>query len=261
MRKLLTSISLLALPASAWAIAPAGLSDPATLLAGVPTSGAITMMPGETYQGPGPLTVGYLGAKKQIVLPNGPWVLLAVADRKSSHATPQPLVSMAFGQFREGRLTSLVSYLFNGRAGQAALGWSDAEGCLTGNPPAGGEKVQVSEGRFRACGWTVRQTRPPNVTDEAWLKAPVVAAQLGAKVSAAPLQFTRAWVLDGGSNYLAIRRADYGLAASTTAQPQRMVWLREYLPFMLEGLDKRIGATELEPDQTQPPRVRITLPD
>lgn len=254
----------LLLPLAARALPAPGLpADPAQVLADAPRSGAVTMMPGETYFGPGPLTVGYLGAKKQIVLPAGAWVLLALHDSDSTHHAPVPLVSMAFGRFEEGRLVSLVSYLFNGRASQPRARWSEADKCLAAEPPAGGEKVAGEAGRGRGCGWTVRQGRPPNVTDGAWVQALSTAARLGARVPDGPLQFTRVWAVDGGPNLVALRRADYGLrgAAAAASQAQRVAWLRAYLPVMMDGLDKRIDATELEPNQPQPPPVRLTLPD
>lgn len=237
---------------------PMGLQiDPAQLLAGTPTSGAITMLPGETYHGPGPITVGYLGAKKQLVLPNGPWVLLAVADRPSQHATPVALVSMAFGQFREGRLVTLLSFLFNGRNAPVRT-WPEVEDCHAQKLPRGAvHEPGETRGGARVCGWTVRSTTPPNVSDPAWEQAQAVVARLGAAVPPPPLHLTRAWATDRLGNYLGLRRVDYAAAAGTT----RAGWLHEYLPFLLEGLDKKIPVTELEPNDPRPPRLRLTLPD
>ena len=251
-----------ATPLAASASPSTGLkSDPAKVLAGVPTSGAITMMPGETYFGPGPITVGYLGAKKQLVLPNGAWVLVAVADRTSGHATAVTLVSMVFAQFREGRLVSLMSYLFNGRTVRGR-GWPDADECRAGSAPRTGHKEALIQGIGQVCGWTVRQASMPHVVDPGWEQAPGVVQRLGAQMPPPPLQFTRAWATDNGGNYLAIRRADFEFPGGAQAtQAARAAWLRDYLPLMLEGLDKRIGATELEPNQSQAPRIRVTLPD
>jgi hypothetical protein len=81
-------------------------------------------------------------------------------------------------------------------------------------------------------------------------------------VPSAPLQYTRAWVRDGGANYMLIRRTDYDLQAGAVAvQASRLRWLQNYLPLMIDGLDKKIGAIELDPDQPQPPKIRLTLPD
>ena len=237
-------------PAAATSPAPAappsvGLkSDPAQVLAGVPASGAITMMPGETYHGPGPMTVGYLGAKKQLVLPNGAWVLITVADRPGGQATAVTLVSMVFAQFRQGQLVSLMSYLFNGRTVRGRSHWSDADECHAANAPRSGHKEVLVQGPARVCGWTVKQSAMPRVVDPGWEEAPNVVQRLGSQMPPAPLQFTRAWATDYGGNYLAIRRADFEFpGGAQAAQTARAAWLREYLPLMLQGMDKTIGAT------------------
>jgi hypothetical protein len=239
--------------------------DPALVLRDAGTSGAITMVPGETYLGPGPMTVGYLGAKKQIILPNGRWVLLAVADRQSGHPNqPVPLVSMVFGQFKEGRLVSLMSYLFNGRAVQGTRPWADFDGCQSGQQvPRGVTKVGDTERGAPGCAWTVRMTTLPKVEDAAWVRAFEAAQSLGAGVPVPPVQFTRAWVVDSrGTNYLGMRRADFDATADAAAlQTARSAWLGEYLPLMIDGFDKRVGATELEPNQSRLPSVRVSLPD
>ena len=110
---------------------------------------------------------------------------------------------------------------------------------------------------------------PAHVVDPAWEEAQRVVVRLGSAVPAPPLLFTRAYATDNAGNYLAIRRTDFIDSAasagespvSSMSQSVRAAWLREYLPSMLEGLDKRLGATELEPNQTLPPRVRLALPD
>lgn len=242
-------------------------ADPAKVLAGTPTVGAITMLPGETYQGPGPITVGYLGAKKQLVLPTGAWVLLSVADRQSGHATPVPLVSMVFGQFREGQLVSLMAYLFNGRTAPVR-GWTEVDECHAEKVPAGSARAVVAQRSAKACGFSLRHKALPKVADAAWEQAPRVAAQLGAAWPTTPVLWTRGWATDASGNYLGFRRADFDGAATTAAaatapalQEARAAWLRDYLPWMLEGLAKGIGASELEPNDKRTPRLRLTLPD
>jgi hypothetical protein len=253
-------------PSSSGTVAPAqetGLREsPAKLLAGAPRSGAVTQMPGETYLGPGPMTVGYLGAKKQLVLPTGTWVLLAVADRNSMHLNnPVPLVSMVFGQYRAGQLVSFMSYLFNGRSLNAPRGWGDFEDC-NNKPPAAATRVQEAAGGAKLCGWTQRFAQTARVEDVGWEAAVAATAKLGAPLPPAPLQFTRAWVADAAGNYLAMRRADFSpVGDSAAVQQARAVWLQAYAPLMLEGFDKKINATELEPEQAGVSGGRMRLPD
>lgn len=254
-----TVLALLAAPVLAAAqSAPPG--NAAAVLAGAPTNGAITMLPGEVYHGPGPITVGYLGAKKQLVIPNGPWLLVSVADRTSGHQPPVGLVSMVFAQFREGQVASLMHYLFNGRS-TARVWWPEVKACNDGAAPAGGQKVAGVADAERACGWTVRNSRAPQVNDAGWSRALEALERLGSPVPEGAQQLTRAWIVDGQSNFLSIRRTDYGPGADAAAQAVRANWLQAYLPFMSEGMDKRLGATELEPNDAKPPRVRLTLAD
>ncbi len=236
--------------------------SPAQMLANEPRSGAVTQMAGETYYGPGPMTVGYLGAKKQLVLPSGAWVLLAVRDRQSAHpSNPVPLVSMVFGQYRAGQLVAFMSYLFNGRTLSAPKGWGDFDDCGS-KPPAAATRVQESARNAKLCGWTQRFAQTARVEDAGWEAAVATTAKLGAPLPPAPLQFTRAWVVDGAGNYLAMRRADFSLVGEAGAvQQNKAAWLQAYAPLMLEGFDKKIGALELEAEQTTLPSVRIHLPD
>jgi hypothetical protein len=231
-------------------------------LSGDSRSSAVTATPGETYIGPGPITVGYLGARKQVILPNGPWVLLASLDRNSMHAAPVPLVTMVFGQFRDGKLAALMNFLFTGRKVSGKPTWSDAEACHRELPHPNTRLVQVSASGAHGCGWTVRQVRALQVQDVGWEAAQAAADRLGAPVPQSPVQFTRAWVVDGAGNYLAIRRADY-LQDEDPAKVQaaRSAWLHDYLPLMLDGFNKKIAAAELESDQPKLPGARVALPD
>ncbi len=250
-------------PVAASASAATGLREsPSQLLAGAPRSGAVTQMAGETYFGPGPMTVGYLGAKKQLVLPTGTWVLLAVADRNSMHQNnPVPLVSMVFGQYRAGQLVAFMSYLFNGRTLAAPRGWGDFEDCNT-KPPANASRVQDSASSARLCGWTQRFVQAARVEDAGWEAAVAATSKLGAPLPSAPLQFTRASVVDGAGNYLAMRRPDFSLVGDASAvQQAKATWLQAYAPLMLQGFDKKIGANELEPEQAVVAAGRLQLPD
>ncbi len=249
-------------------LAGSGLAvDPGKLLSGASTSAAVTQMPGEVYIGPGPMTVGYLGAKKQLVLPNGAWVLLSSVDRLSGHATPVPMTSMVFGQFRQGRLVSLLSYLFTGKV-IGPQGWGDLNGCLSGKevaPQAARATVEAGSAA-RACAWTVTMRQLPQVADAGWEQALGHSQQLGVSPAQPPVQFTRAWTVDGGgTNYLMMRRADF-LSASgqdelVSAQAARLQWLQAYLPVMQEGFVKKLPVDELEPGKRPSSAVRIQLPD
>jgi hypothetical protein len=108
-------------------------------------SGAVTFRVGDVFRGPGPITVGYLGAKKQLLLPNGDWRVLAAVDYNSRHTSPMPLTSVAFGQFDGPRLRSLLVTTSTRRPGKASNTWNELSHCQADQ---GGSLWQESQERF-----------------------------------------------------------------------------------------------------------------
>jgi hypothetical protein len=255
------ALTLLAGSAVAAAAGSNGLAaDPAAVLAGAAASGSVTQRAGETYFGPGPLTVGYLGSKKQLVLPNGPWVLLSMGDRNSQGSTANvPMTMLLFGQFKDEQLKTLLAYQFNGRGAIGRVNWLEPETCAAKGGPSGSRKVELKEGTYRACGWVVRQSRLPDVTEPAWAEALAAVSRLGATVPTGSLVYTRAWAVDGAVEYLALRRVDFD-AGRTLDVEARTRWLEAYASLFLEGFRKRISAGELEPG-LPPGGAQLTLPD
>lgn len=93
-------------------------------------TGSIEHPIGSRFQGSGPLTVGLLGARKQIVLPGGEWVLLSAWDHNDIEAgalAPSilqftrmmpmtgtlSLSTVSFGHFEGDRLASVMVTMFN----------------------------------------------------------------------------------------------------------------------------------------------------
>lgn len=82
----------------------------------VPEGGAVSFNLGDELVGPIALPVGALGARKQVALPKGPWVVLAANHRHVTHAhflsTVGPvrvrITDTAFGKFSGNRMTSLL---------------------------------------------------------------------------------------------------------------------------------------------------------
>lgn len=255
------ALALLAGSGVAAAAGASGLAaDPAAVLAGAAASGSVTQRAGETYFGPGPLTVGYLGSKKQLVLPNGPWVLLSMGDRYSQGSTTSvPMTMLLFGQFKDGQLKTLLAYHFNGRGTSGRVNWLEPETCATKGGPSGSRKVELSQGSHRACGWVARQSRLPDVAEPAWAEALAVVPRLGASVPAGSLVYTRAWAVGGAVDYLSFRRVDFD-AGRTLDVEARTRWLDAYAAPFLEGFRKRLSASELEPG-LPPKGEQLTLPD
>ncbi len=88
-------------------------------------SGSIEINLGSRFTGPGVLTVGRLGTKKQVVLPAGDWVALAAIDYKVSGAD---MSTLAFGRFEGTRLRSVLRFVFN-RNITAVQNWPEFDAC------------------------------------------------------------------------------------------------------------------------------------
>lgn len=239
------------------ALAPAvAAPDPARLLADAPRSGAITMMPGEVYIGPGPMTVGYLGAKKQLVLPPGRWTLLAVGERPSRHPTPVTIVSMVFARTEGAALKTMLSFDFNGRPVPVRSSWTETLSCAREGPPKDGQKVQRTAEDRQGCGWVRWVAQWPDFEDPAWDRALAALVRLGHAPPAGRMSYTRAWAWDRGNDYLTVRRIDFPQPGDRL----RADWLEAYLDPMVEGFQRRLTAEELEPGR-EPGGARLQIPD
>jgi hypothetical protein len=82
---------------------------------GTPETGAVTFRVGDRFHGPGIVRSGWYGAKRQIVLPAGEWVVLAAYDHFADSYTRVQMTSLAFGRFRGERLDSLIAFVSNSR--------------------------------------------------------------------------------------------------------------------------------------------------
>lgn len=105
-------------------------------------TGAIAFNIGDRFSGPGALSFGRLGARRQIVLPEGDWVVLAGTDWRTVIANNQTVAgvqasmsTVVFGKFAGDRLVTMLRYSANtrpppGMAGSSfALNWPDTDRC------------------------------------------------------------------------------------------------------------------------------------
>lgn len=98
-------------------------------------SGAVTFQLGDEFVGPKAVTVGWLGARKQLVVPTGRWIVLAAEDDKAypSGTTGVVITTVVFGRFEAHRLVALARYVFNAKVVPYYVGWGQLEGCGAGN--------------------------------------------------------------------------------------------------------------------------------
>lgn len=228
-------------------------------LAGSATSGSTELATGTKLVGPGVITVGSIGAKRQLVIPAGEWLLLAAEDHRTSGSLQHSLASLAFGQFAGTELRSLLVANFNRRAISVSSGgsgtyqamgllprWTTAEQCEAATAAdllreVGGTPMLRHCAAVRpADDWraTLAQTPLPEALDRV-LKA--VQASVPPFALRSELHFT-----DQRYGWLGVTRFD---TAAVGAAPSRADWLRRYLPLATRGYGRGIDAADLVPGQ------------
>jgi hypothetical protein len=244
---------------------PTATAPPASALAplaGSATSGSTELATGTKLVGPGVITVGSIGAKRQLVIPAGEWVLLAAEDHRTSGSLQHSLASLAFGQFAGAELRSLLVASFNRRAISVSSGgsgtyqamgllprWTTAEQCEAATAAdllreVGGTPTLRHCAAVRpADDWraTLAQTPLPEALDRV-LKA--VQASVPPFALRSELHFT-----DQRYGWLGLTRFD---TAAVGAAPSRADWLRRYLPLATRGYGRNIDAADLLPGQAAP---------
>lgn len=251
-------------PAPAADAAPTPTPAPSALapFTGAASSGATELAVGARLVGPGVLTVGSLGARRQLVLPAGEWVLLAAEDHRTSGSVQISLASLAFGQFARNELRSLLVASFNRRAiavPSGASGTYQAMGLLPRWTAAEQCEAATSADLFREVAGTralrhcaaVRPAEDWRATLAATpLPEPLDASLKALRATASPfalrseLHFT-----DQRYGWMALTRFD---AAAVGAAPTRIDWLRRYLPLATRGYGRDLDAADLVPGQATP---------
>ena len=227
-------------------------------------STAVDVKPGDLVRGPGPLTVGWAGSKKQVLVAGGPWLVLAVVDHKSTHARPVQLTSVALGQFQLHRLTALMVATFNRTSGLAGHTWKEAADCEVESPRA---LLQVADGSFalRRCLF-VSELRPSQELNRSYAVSAQVKASLetlGATSAGFNLE-TAIYLVNARAAYMRIIRFDCvgavgdgakcpmlakSSAAEAPASPleARLAWAKAYLTLSAEAFARDIPGRDLSP--------------
>jgi hypothetical protein len=224
-------------------------------------SAAVSIGVGDRFRGPGPITVGWLGAKKQILIPNGEWVLIAAADLDSRHRPPAPLTALAFAHFDDRGPAALLVAVFTRRPGNPVHTWSDFSRCEADAP---GRLWQEVPSRFPLgqC-MLVEPMRSDllatHMPEALWAALVENLPRLG--IAAGSLQFTlksTLYAVDNRGSYLQVRRLDR-LAGG--AKDSRVAWAREYLPLAAQGFRRDLDGPDLTPVGAAAARPPLKLPD
>lgn len=204
--------------------AAAGALPPASpalkhFTAPVERSGAVTFNLGDRFTGPGVLTIGWAGAKRQAVVPPGEWVVLAMADAKVDMTPPAyrfptrvvaDVGTLVLGRFSGTRLATAMVYHSSVRPIQVD-GWTDIVGCQPGG--LGGLEDLFHEntrpsGLRSACAAVKAVVAPLAAKSPAMEEARASLQRLGAQVQGDALA-TIAEISEPRRGYLAGTRLDW----------------------------------------------------
>jgi len=227
-----------------------------------PNSGAATFNLGDRFTGPGFVTVGWLGSKKQVVLPAGEWVVLAAVDHNSTGTRPVKLATFVFGKFSGDRLAASLTVTVNRNASPVNR-WSDIEACA--QPDAGQlhqeatsmSAMQTECVRMHGAAAALAGATPLGDELRSSLK------RIGARAGGTAI-VTQMYVADRRDGYMRIQRTDWPAVAlgNTEAadwQPDAVArsdvrsayvkelvrWVQGYRPVAIQGFHRALDGDEL----------------
>jgi len=261
---------------SAKAISGSPSFDPAKV-AGPTGSRAITQQTGDIFYGPGPITVGWLGAKKQVVVPAGRWVLLGAEDGLSGHASPIPLTGLVLARLEGAAFRSFLLVRFNSRTGNSRSTWTDAKACEE-SPPSAPFAWHENGSRVTQCVTSALRTQASAArmfSSPIWKAAQQTLAAAGGTFPTGSYLLTEMFYTGDLSNYLKVSRIDFGITpdeasirSNTSGQASsidlsivgRRKWAEAYSPLAALGYRKKLDEDELDAGG-KPPMTLASLPD
>jgi hypothetical protein len=226
-------------------------------------SGAITFRLGERFTGPGPLTVGWLGAKKQVVLPAGEWVVLSAIDHPWETVKGTTLV---FGRFAGDRIAAALRVSTN-RHPVSRQPWPAMDACEKPDASRLYQWRKPNTAWRRECMTVVAVEKPFAPTSDSSVQTLASLNRMGARIEGFAL-VARIYLADDVNGMLFVERIDWpaiplGEAAGTAtdwtteglrSSPQRgeylrdfVAWTTAYRAFVLEGFRRELTDPDLQP--------------
>jgi len=229
-----------------------------------PNSGAATFNLGDRFSGPGAVTVGWLGSKKQVVLPPGEWVVLAAVDHASGGSRSVKLATFVFGKFSGEQLAASLTVTVN-RYASPVNRWTDIEACA--QPEADQlfhaatsmSAMQTECVRMRGVGAALAGSGTLGDELRSSLK------RLGAHAGGTAI-VTQMYVADKRDGYMRVARTDWpSIALGNTAvadwKPDAVArsevraayvkelirWVEAYRPLANQGFHRALAGEDLVP--------------
>ncbi len=196
-----------------------------------PYTGSIAFNVGDRFLGPGPLTVGWLGAKKQVILPPGEWVVLGASDSNTGQRTfyrvnqQMPMVTLTLGKFTGDRLTAMLQFTSDIRPGEKVT-WSDVARCELADATRLHFAKTQPTGMRTEC-FALRSTAKPLADqDKATLEVRRSLDRMGANMSGLAT-VTILTIAEPINGYLGITRMDWPAAVLGDDADEPQAWQRE----------------------------------
>lgn len=254
----------------------------AAKIAGPTGSRAITHQAGDVFHGPGPVTVGWMGARKQIVVPAGEWILLAAEDSQTpivtrslygSYTPPMSVTTMILARLEGRTVRSFLLARFNSREGGPKYSWADAEDCQS--PPPSAPFAWSDRGFItKQCVVASLQSQKSTAKTFAgttWEEALQKLSDGGGALPGSPYLVTNIYYTGDLSHYLHISRIDFGVssdqggsgvpgASFDLSLQAREKWARVYSEVAAPGYRKNLSERDLLAGGT-PTIAADVLPD
>lgn len=253
---------------------PAPLSQLPVLTEQLQQSGSATFAVGERLRGPGVLTLGRLGASKQVPIPAGEWTVVAAIDHETENQAilGRPgtsgftkISSLALAEVQGTTARSLLLVTLNRLPPPAYnFRWVDVEQCEQANTPSWQHKKE--KGFFADQCMLIRPLGPKGAEGlmpaALWKELSSNLIKLGGSLASFNLE-TSVFTTNNQADYLRVTRLDChqpqaGAAGCADFSPSmgnwfkppeglaaRNDWALQYMPLAYDGFRRRLSLPEL----------------
>ena len=238
-----------------------------------PASGAITLDAGHRIRGPGVITVGRLGARKQLPIPDGEWVVVAATDHDSDtqprYATngsgavvgqgAVKLTSLTLAQFEGAMARSLLVVTFNRITNDMPrFVWKGVEQCVASEEQFEYRHTEGGGRQLRLCVQVRHEATgiPAVFAPEHRKEFNQNLSKLGGRLGSFNTE-TDLYLVDRYNAYIRITRFDCTEAqqgrpacampgTQATGIAAQVAWAKAYAPSAQAGFDRDLAMPELK---------------
>lgn len=242
------------------------------------SSGAIGLQVGDRIRGPGVVTVGRIGARKQLAIPAGEWVVIAATDHNSeaqsgrsrvSSKTEVRLTTLTLAQFEGTTARSLLTATFNRLvSGNPAHVWRASELCGKASPDKYAYHATQGDFTLKLCAYLrydAQTGTPPVLVAAHDQEVRANLSKLGGTLGSFNSESVY-YVVDRQASYLNVVKLDCTQAGATrpdcagaSVSPgnleQQKTWTKDYGQQVFLGFERKLSLPVLNAlnDEEQKP--------